>query len=60
MSLLLHREKRVCPHYTSNNQKILDGDIILMDFGAEYLNYASDLTRCVPSNGRFTQRQKNV
>ena len=47
-------------HYTSNNQKILDGDIILMDFGAEYLNYASDLTRCVPSNGRFTQRQKNV
>ena len=47
-------------HYTSNNQKILDGDIILMDFGAEYFNYASDLTRCVPSNGRFTQRQKNV
>ena len=31
-----------------------------MDFGAEYLNYASDLTRCVPANGRFTKRQKQV
>lgn len=47
-------------HYTSNNKKILDGDLILMDFGAEYLNYASDLTRCVPANGRFTKRQKQV
>ena len=47
-------------HYNSNNQKVNSGDVILMDFGAEYLNYASDLTRCVPVSGKFTKRQKNV
>ncbi|MBD81403.1 MAG: X-Pro aminopeptidase [Crocinitomicaceae bacterium] len=47
-------------HYIENNQQCKDGDVILMDFGAEYANYASDLTRCVPVNGRFTERQKNV
>lgn len=47
-------------HYTQNNQKLKDGDVVLMDFGAEYVNYASDLTRCVPVNGRFTKRQKDV
>ncbi len=47
-------------HYTDNNQLLKDGDVILMDFGAEYNNYASDLTRCVPVSGRFTTRQKNV
>lgn len=47
-------------HYIENNQACLDGDVILMDFGAEYANYASDMTRCVPVNGRFTERQKAV
>ena len=47
-------------HYIDNNQECRDGDVILMDFGAEYANYASDLTRCVPVNGRFTERQKEV
>ncbi len=47
-------------HYIENNQPCNDGDVILMDFGAEYANYASDLTRCVPVNGRFTARQKDV
>lgn len=47
-------------HYIENNQQCKDGDVILMDFGAEYANYASDLTRCVPVNGRFTPRQKAV
>lgn len=47
-------------HYNSNNQKLNSGDVILMDFGAEYLNYASDLTRCVPVNGKFTARQKKI
>lgn len=47
-------------HYIENNQQCKDGDVILMDFGAEYANYASDLTRCVPVNGRFTPRQKDV
>ena len=47
-------------HYIENNQECKAGDVILMDFGAEYANYASDLTRCVPVSGRFTQRQKDV
>ena len=47
-------------HYIKNNKKCLDGDILLMDFGAEYANYASDLTRTVPVNGRFNSRQKAV
>ena len=47
-------------HYIENNQQCKDGDVVLMDFGAEYANYASDLTRCFPVSGRFTQRQKDV
>jgi len=47
-------------HYIENNQQIKDGDIILMDVGAEYANYASDMTRCIPANGKFTERQKEV
>jgi Xaa-Pro aminopeptidase len=47
-------------HYIENNKKCIDGDILLMDFGAEYANYASDLTRTTPVNGRFTSRQKAV
>ena len=47
-------------HYIENNKQCKDGDILLMDFGAEYANYASDLTRTVPVNGRFTKRQKAV
>lgn len=47
-------------HYVDNNKECKDGDILLLDIGAEYANYASDLTRCIPVNGRFTQRQKEV
>ena len=47
-------------HYIENNQQCLDGDVILLDVGAEYANYSSDLTRCIPVNGRFTARQKAV
>jgi len=47
-------------HYIENNKPCKDGDVILMDFGAEYANYASDLTRCVPVNGKFSDRQKEV
>ena len=47
-------------HYIENNKPCKDGDVILMDFGAEYANYSSDLTRCVPVNGKFTKRQKEV
>ena len=47
-------------HYITNDQVCNDGDVILMDFGCEYGGYASDLTRCVPVNGRFTKRQRAV
>ena len=47
-------------HYTSNNNVCKDGELILMDFGAEYGGYCADLTRTVPVNGKFTKRQKEV
>ncbi len=47
-------------HYIENNQQVKDGDLILMDVGAEYANYSSDMTRTIPANGRFTDRQKEV
>ena len=47
-------------HYIDNNNRCENGDILLMDFGAEYANYASDLTRTVPVNGVFSKRQKAV
>lgn len=47
-------------HYIENNQQCQDGQLILMDFGCEYANYASDLTRCVPVSGKFSNRQKQV
>lgn len=47
-------------HYTDNNKECKAGDVILLDVAAEYGNYASDLTRCVPVSGKFTARQKDV
>ncbi|MDR0206305.1 MAG: aminopeptidase P N-terminal domain-containing protein [Bacteroidales bacterium] len=47
-------------HYIKNDKKMQDGDLLLMDFGAEYANYAADITRTVPVNGKFTPRQKQV
>jgi len=47
-------------HYIENNRQCYDGDLLLMDFGAEYANYSSDLTRTIPVNGRFTKRQREV
>ncbi|MGY8952020.1 MAG: aminopeptidase P N-terminal domain-containing protein, partial [Flavobacteriales bacterium] len=47
-------------HYIENNQECKAGDVILMDFGAEYANYSSDLTRSVPVSGKYTARQKDV
>jgi Xaa-Pro aminopeptidase len=53
--------KNACTlHYTQNNQQCKDGVVILLDVAAEYANYASDLTRCLPVNGRFNKRQKDV
>jgi len=47
-------------HYTDNNAQLCDGDLILLDAGAEYQFYASDITRTYPVNGRFTEAQKEI
>jgi Xaa-Pro aminopeptidase len=47
-------------HYVSNNQVCNEGELLLMDFGAEYGNYCADLTRTIPVSGKFTRRQKTV
>lgn len=47
-------------HYNDNNQVCKEGDVILLDFGAEYANYAADLSRSIPVSGKFTARQRDV
>jgi Xaa-Pro aminopeptidase len=47
-------------HYIVNDKVCNDGDLLLLDVGAEYANYNADLTRTIPVSGRFTQRQKDV
>jgi len=47
-------------HYVENNQVCKDGEVVLMDFGAEYANYNADMTRSIPVSGRFTTRQRQV
>jgi Xaa-Pro aminopeptidase len=47
-------------HYIENSRECKDGDVLLMDVGAEYGNYNADMTRSIPVNGRFTDRQRQV
>lgn len=47
-------------HYNQNDQPCKDGDLLLLDFGAEYANYSADLTRTIPVNGHFNDRQRAV
>jgi Xaa-Pro aminopeptidase len=47
-------------HYVTNNEECRDGELLLMDFGANYGGYNADLTRTIPVNGKFTRRQKTV
>jgi Xaa-Pro aminopeptidase len=47
-------------HYINNNEECKDGELVLMDFGAEFSGYCADLTRTIPVNGKFTRRQKTV
>jgi Xaa-Pro aminopeptidase len=47
-------------HYITNNNQCQNDEMILMDFGAEYANYNADITRCLPVNGKFSDRQKEV
>jgi Xaa-Pro aminopeptidase len=53
--------KNACAlHYIENQNVCRDGELLLMDFGAEYANYAADLSRTIPVNGRFTKRQREL
>ena len=47
-------------HYVKNDKQCNDGDLVLIDFGAEYANFAADVTRTIPVNGQFSKRQKQV
>jgi Xaa-Pro aminopeptidase len=46
-------------HYIENNQQCKSGDLILIDAGAEYANYSSDMTRTIPVSGKYNDRQKS-
>ena len=59
-SIIASGDRAITLHYVSNNQECKDGELILMDFGAEYGGYCADLTRTIPVNGKFTRRQKTV
>lgn len=59
-SILASGDRARTLHYVSNNAECKDGELILMDFGAEYGGYCADLTRTVPVNGKFSRRQKTV
>ncbi|MFO8087030.1 MAG: aminopeptidase P family protein [Bacteroidales bacterium] len=47
-------------HYTDNQDEVNDGDLILFDIGCEYQHYASDMSRTIPANGKFSKRQREV
>ena len=47
-------------HYINNDAELRDGDLVLIDAGAEYKGYASDITRTFPINGRYTQAQREI
>jgi Xaa-Pro aminopeptidase len=57
-SILAGGDRARTLHYVENNQECKAGELILMDFGAEYGNYCADLTRTIPVNGKFSSRQK--
>lgn len=50
-------ERACILHYIRNENECKDGELVLMDFGAEFCNYAADMTRTIPVNGRFSKRQ---
>jgi Xaa-Pro aminopeptidase len=59
-SILASGDRARTLHYVDNSQECREGELILMDFGARYGNYAADLTRTVPVSGKFTRRQRTV
>jgi len=53
-------ENAVTLHYSANNRKMEDGDLLLLDLGAEYGYYTADITRTIPVNGKFTKEQRDI
>ncbi len=53
-------ENAVTLHYSANSRKMEDGDLLLMDLGAEYGYYTADITRTIPVNGKFTREQREI
>lgn len=53
-------EDGVILHYVENSKKIKAGDLVLLDLGAQYQQYAADISRTLPANGKFTDRQKQI
>ena len=53
-------ENSIILHYESNRRRMEDGDVVVMDIGAEYRGYSADVTRTVPVNGRFSQPQEQI
>lgn len=50
----------VALHYDKLSRKIEDGDIVVLDVGAQYAGYSADITRTLPANGKFTARQREI
>ena len=59
-SIIASGPNSVIIHYSDNTRKIEPGDLVVMDVGAEYLEYAGDVTRTIPISGRFTPRQREI
>jgi Xaa-Pro aminopeptidase len=53
-------ENSVILHYNTTRKKMLEGDLVLMDMGGEYHGYATDITRTIPVNGKFSSEQKAI
>ena len=60
MPIIASGSNACCLHYLANNQVCQDGQFLLLDVGASYANYSSDMTRTIPVNGRFSKRQRQV
>jgi Xaa-Pro aminopeptidase len=59
-SIVASGPNTVTLHYSTNDRKMENGDLLLMDIGAEYGYYAADITRTIPVNGSFTKEQKDI
>lgn len=53
-------EDAVILHYVENSKKVKDGDLVLLDLGAQYKQYSADISRTYPVNGKFSDRQKQI